>query len=199
MDSICERSFLMIAATDAPDGDAGLFFHRDPVQIGPCSVSVHWPVEDTADENNTPCAETHLLFQSPPNVEIAYFIPESLTRRGWALQERTLSPHVIHWVSMQVLWTYKLRESETYTEGIDVPHTLCRRLTNSAAFDWSGVDAELSTLEEEHPSEFCWNAVQNYTECRLTRPGDKLVAIGGIAARLADTVACYHGRYWAGL
>lgn len=94
MGKIYQNSTLNIAATAASGGDQGLDFSRDDLSSQPLRVEIAWDSEAGPDwyyivENSFWVCSVD---QAPLNT------------RAWVLQERLLSPRIIHFGSNQLLW-----------------------------------------------------------------------------------------------
>lgn len=117
-----------------------------------------------------------------------------LASRGWCLQERHLSPRILHVYHKQVwVWECNFRVRGANSNGLvyssDVTddtlswrkQTLTRStsLSRDQLFDW-------------------WNKlVVDYTRRRLTYQSDQLPAISGVAHRLQPLLSCaYHAGIW---
>lgn len=121
-----------------------------------------------------------------------------LHHRGWVLQERLLAPRVLHFTETQILWECDTtQKSEIFPQGIlaflGPPLGAYRRLTlwpDSTDTIKNGMMA---------PMVFgMWKAiVETYSECRLTYPSDKLVAISGLAVLFQElTEDIYLAGLW---
>ena len=190
MGDVYYYSLCNIAATGASDSGQGCFFDRDRSLITPCTVKSEW--------NNKVDQEYHaieaLFWQ-----EQMFSAP--LNRRAWVIQERLLSPRVLHYGKDQLLWEcHELDACETYPHGLpSIPanaHTL-----------FKGLDPEIdgrrlrkvSNNEPDpdlDPYHLWAKVVQAYTSCDLSEPGDKLIAISGIAKRFRSML---NDAYLAGL
>ena len=125
-----------------------------------------------------------------------------LNRRGWVMQERWLSPRVLHYGRDQLLWECReLDACETYPDGLP------KLLKN--AFSGFKLDPELwkslgyrqqddnteSPPDSEHRRTWI-SIVDKYSVTSLTKEEDKLVAISGIAKRMQGLI---DDEYLAGL
>lgn len=133
-----------------------------------------------------------------------------VNKRGWVLQERLIAPRVLHFCQDQVAWECwekdyiesreggiplyqlkaglivdggRLKGMVPSVDGKALRHArLSRgRLTNGKYTD---IDAHMG-LPGVIPSVYCfevWNrVVETYSKTKLTKPTDKLIALGGIA------------------
>ncbi len=129
-----------------------------------------------------------------------------LASRGWVFQERALAPRIVHFGVDQLLW-----ECAEFEAAEEFPVGVPRRFISSGrrGFKWqfnlagsptsdSGV-AETEAEPRSAPLQLhaMWSAaLDNYTQCELTKGTDKLVAISGVARVLADQ---FRDQYLAGL
>ena len=97
----------------------------------------------------------------------------AVNQRGWVFQEWLLSPRVLHFGRHQVLWECRDQDAcEMYPEGIP-----------------AGLDLfldKLKILEQESENDayrLWYSYVETYSQAALTVPGDKLVALSGVAKR----------------
>lgn len=95
------------------------------------------------------------------------FFESEIMRRAWVMQELTLSPRIIHFVENHVFW-----ECEHHTLPIETPtlETSARIFRKGAAV--SGTHAAWLEL------------VQRYSGYKMTKSGDKLVALAGVVGVL---------------
>ena len=144
---------------------------------------------------------------------------ESLTgRRSWILQERLLSPRVVHFGATQIMWECRTKECcETYPHGLpdstsDVfshfkglrPHVegaALRTEQNARPQRRSIDDANTSLLSHgERPDldgYYIWaRIVEAYSRTNISFDKDKLVAVYGIASHMQ---AILNDEYIAGL
>ncbi|KAF5565561.1 heterokaryon incompatibility protein [Fusarium napiforme] len=112
-----------------------------------------------------------------------------LYNRGWAFQERFISPRVMHFGRNQMLWECRSRHRcETFPEGIPDREPTKELDTLMEVQDNTQMTDDLARL-------WC-RLVQEYCKCSLTFPSDKLHAMAGIA-KLFETVT--GDEYVAGL
>ncbi|KAH8785084.1 heterokaryon incompatibility protein-domain-containing protein [Diaporthe sp. PMI_573] len=145
-----------------------------------------------------------------------------VNKRGWVVQERLLAPRVLHFCRGRVAWecaefddieghvpgipNYQLIADEIY-EGVQIkglePGEHGRRLRNNRL---RGVADSLDLGENDpeskivHALELWSRIVEMYCKTDLTQQNDKLIALSGIAHRMADVIAeSGQIRYVAGL
>jgi hypothetical protein len=93
MGEIYANGLLNIAATASSDGSGGLF--HQPAN-SPASPLILKSLDESGNTEHFSCYPTDLWVNE---VEEA-----PLGRRGWVIQERILSPRVVHFASTQIFW-----------------------------------------------------------------------------------------------
>lgn len=109
MGDVYRYGFITVAATGAANGSEGCYRNRDPRQIQRTTVTVGWSKSESRQYQVVP----------DPDFWARKFVNEPLNQRGWKLQERILSPRVIHFGHTQIFW--ECRETvacETYWDGL---------------------------------------------------------------------------------
>ncbi|CAD6443602.1 c3eb3a84-62c9-4c5b-af84-ae19b046cb71 [Sclerotinia trifoliorum] len=140
MASVYRGSAITIAATGASNGTIGCFL-KPQEYIG--HIRVEHPFNDCSNGWNIaqPCG----LIEELP-----------LGRRAWTLQERLLSPRVLHFAPNEIIWECRYGDAREYSPRI-------------AKRKFAGIYSR-------------WGEIVNkYTGAQLTYSKDKLVAIAGIA------------------
>jgi len=128
---------------------------------------------------------------------------ESLSSRAWTLQERLLSPRVLHFTKEQMYWECKrcfMSEDGTRFDPttFSLDAVICTHNLNQAPEDqrYCSFVPEIN-LPNEESGRFKggWlSIVHDFSKRRLTYPNDKLPALSGlasiIASRTGDTYLC---------
>jgi hypothetical protein len=211
MGGIYRGAICNIAATGFPNGSSGLFPRRDLRAIKPVHVCLDHPLKFENDD--TVKSQFYLadydLWQK--GVETA-----PLNTRAWVIQERCLSPRVLHFGSQQLFWEcMDLRASEMFFRGIPshIPifNFKCFRIPSVINIEeqsvdgiphmqqrWQTQDSKPSIEPSPLPSKikYWWTIVEAYTRTTRSVTSDKLVAISGIAKVLQPY---FKSRYLAGL
>ena len=177
MASVYGNSYLTISAAHATGSDAGMFMashlsHQFPRYPVPGSPGVwvreqpHWRHTDFGSNYS------------------AFYSTRTLMKRGWVLQERLLSPRVVHFDAEEMKWECKsMRDCQ------------CGGMTVLSNFK---LDHHASVDRGETPLSHSWMRVsERYSALDLTYEKDRLVALSGIATEAGKTGA--GGRYLAGL
>lgn len=102
----------------------------------------------------------------------------SISSRGWVLQERLLSEHVLHFLPSHIYW-----ESDDTIIDVDTGKTDYLDNTPRMLSEWRSKQSWIEVVE--------W-----YSKCRLTENKDKLTALAGIATTIQRIV---HDHYIAGM
>lgn len=118
-----------------------------------------------------------------------------LNRRAWVLQERALSPRIVHFTEAQIYW-----ECWCQYNSEDLDENAGNR-TNTKRERFPRILAPHAVLDPEAngstPKEW-WPMLEKYANSELTRKSDKLHAIAGLVNRIArvTNVEFYKGA-WA--
>lgn len=178
MGSVYGNSYCDIAATASSDGRGGLFRERDARAVQPCVVGIGMGGVKQYHYLSDLDAWWHDFERSPLNV------------RAWVLQERLLSPRVLHFCRDQLLWECnELRACERYPTGLRDP-------LPSAESPRIFRIAQKRSRRKQDIFEVWSPVVQAYSACAITKDTDRLVALHGIAATAQKVLGC---RYVSGL
>jgi hypothetical protein len=181
MQHIYGNSNLNIAATASSDSRGGCFRSRNPQIITPIKLDY---------------GEAHGQFYlTDVSLWWERFEKAPLNRRAWVLQERLLSPRVLHFDSDQLVWECnELTACERFPVGIGdlVPPRLRLRARFEAVFR-SAVE---TGLKGRDMVEIWKPIVRAYSACKLTKSSDRLIALHGVAMKIKNVLGC---QYSAGL
>ncbi|KAK7917469.1 hypothetical protein PG985_011077 [Apiospora marii] len=189
MASIYRHAYLTIAATKASSGAGGLFTETPDFEV----------------RGTTPAGEDYLLvfrekIQHELSVDLTTDRHFPLMARGWIYQERMLSPRVLHFGHHELFFECATScRCECGDIGFlgnyeDVPLPNPRQMYSSAlesiAKTTKGGGGEWSNEQWLQQSRYyvarIWRSmVVFYTGLRLTFPGDRLPAVGGVARTFA--------------
>ncbi|KAH7084557.1 heterokaryon incompatibility protein-domain-containing protein [Paraphoma chrysanthemicola] len=175
MGTYYQNAILNIAATSVSDGRMGFFRARDPNFLLPYKVFANW--DGPWPYLNTPRKGHYYLCNTIWDNEIN---GSPLNRRCWVVQERILSPRVLHFGTTQIFWECtSMTANEVFAAGFHASMNV------PPAKNSIPVNRERRTpLRNEHFYALWANIVQIYSRGGLTRTSDKLIAISGIAARV---------------
>lgn len=196
MNKVYRYSALNIAASDASDSNGGCFFSRDP-NIRPEIVLI----------NERYGALTPYYVVQARSGLLDIFEEGPLYRRAWVLQERMLPARLLHCGKTQLTWQCReMVASEAYPKGrLEDGNSHNRQLL------WRLISKPTSAIEvvEAHGARFTsttevvnliqrwWRAlVEIYGNCSLTNPGDKLMAIAGLAVGMQPVLGEYLAGMW---
>ncbi|RAL02553.1 HET domain-containing protein [Aspergillus ibericus CBS 121593] len=215
MGEVYLNSWLGISALGSSNDTGGCFFSRDPAAVAPTIVNM------CVDSPSNP--QPYRFSLEKGWAWRLTFDREPLRKRGWTLQERLLSPRVLHFGRKQVFWECRecacceIHPNNVYVYGQD-------------DFDSDGDDTEDSevgsppspTIKYHHiwkqlldapdrrhvddpvkQAYLDWQAIiELYSGCQLTVPTDKLVAISGLTKGIRKHLkglGCASDTYLAGL
>ncbi|KAF5249379.1 hypothetical protein FANTH_5260 [Fusarium anthophilum] len=177
MHLVYANSACTISATASGGPDEGLFRSRTAQEtlVGHIKVSFN----DGEPRRSDVWDQHHMqrLTQGP------------LTDRGWVFQERILSPRVLHFTKTQAVWEcFEMNKSEMFPRWsprpADAVYTPDLKAID-AFFDdghrrtaWAKEEDKKMTVDVYQQ----WvNLVKTYSQCSLTCPDDRLMAMAGIA------------------
>ncbi|KAK0653113.1 heterokaryon incompatibility protein-domain-containing protein [Cercophora newfieldiana] len=156
MTKVYGRSSLNIAATSAANGSVGCFFERN--RDWRCQIS-------TSNQDAWWDISKRLVWDEPGQLN-------ELARRAWVVQERYLSRRTLHFDDQQVSW-----ECDEGPACEFYPSGYTKQVEHFCAY----------RLKKRPLTEQLWpRIVEIYSRGELTRPTDKLVAIGGLARLIQE-------------
>lgn len=172
-----------LAATAASEGSQGLFLDKLP------TPQVMIEINDTRDLwhlNENPG------FHWP---DILNFAP--LNWRGWVFQERFLSTRVIHFGRSRVYWECGKKKCCEWTGHTEESELIPNHTTGQAKSYWQNILNGSKKVDKDEAVNL-WNAITDHysSHSAFTYVTDKLLAIGGLAARVQESTK---SRYFAGL
>lgn len=179
MCQIYENSYLTVSATTAENCNSGLWdLSSNSIEemegIGAQGVHYSWLALYGFPIVHPKLSDSHL--------ERGALWP--LLDRGWAFQERTLAPRVLHFLNGEMMWECK---AETFCE--------CGRMT---PYGKSKTLHEYLNSGDSVKQAAIWREiVQHYSCLKLTKVSDKLPALSGLAQKLMQALP--NKRYLAGL
>jgi hypothetical protein len=201
MSDIYANGYLNIAATHASDGHGGLFFerwtpsfHKRPQDRRKRSVTSHTiPLEAGGDlfvrHNLGYYAHTDVTMINVEQSDYDMVKSAPLLTRGWAYQERLLSPRTISFHGAEMIWDCG--------KGFSCE---CGQLIYER--DFGRVPPKFLFViprEEEATSDifsYWYDMVGQFSRLKLTVPTDKLPALSGVAHRISQIIK---SDYLAGL
>ena len=179
MEGIYSSSYLNIAAGHAADGRSGLDIERDCRSLTPLVVNLSsdFPIKNQHDRYV--CVEFGLWGREVLKCPLA--------SRAWVAQERFLSPRTIHFASSQIFYECPgLCACESYPRGL--PTAVAAIDPRMKLYSRSDLDL-MKNPAFEFVSRMWIGFVEDYSRMALTKQADKLIAIAGIARRIASWIA----------
>ena len=206
------NSLFTIAAVSATDSKVGCFMDRNSLSTTPSFIKFHLPREYQRDEPVS-CFLRPAIGWDPADETVNFQRPP-LWQRAWVLQERLLSCRILCFSDVQMSWKCLSGEaSERVPEGTGVrvnmseSETLIRdMLSGKATYNISHISqSQLFTTPDRLPTttgqllkfyNAWYDLLMLYGRCGLTKAGDILPAMSGIA-KLASIAT--GDQYLAGL
>jgi hypothetical protein len=199
MSLIYTNTYLNISATSAQNGHQGCYRSRDPTKVAGLPVKRIRPDSDRKSwihSDSDGMSWFKLVYSGiwRENVDQA-----PLSQRGWVLQERLLSPRVLHFSADQVLW--ECRENyacETFSDSIPLMLRGVGFLTDVYLRDFvpRKPAASYGQYGEYMETELWSKIVETYSKADLTFRKDKLIALSGITREIQHLLK---STYAAGL
>jgi hypothetical protein len=180
------NAVLTISAMRAPDYNGGLFHPRKSVAAELCAGT-----SSSASSKSLFVRESYFPFPSA-----TARITGPVSERAWVLQERLLSPAVLHFTKREIVWecrTQTIFEHGSYTLPQDYETKLLlttgeRNRNNRSTPGWR--------MPRKERFREWYKLVQIYSAKKLTRNDDRLPAIAGLATRFHSMC---HSTYLAGI
>lgn len=182
MGNVYAQGTLNIAATYAENGNGGLFYQSSNPATSPCLFR-------SSDEDTSPdylCYHGKVWEREIENAPLG--------SRAWVVQERVLSPRVVHFGASQVFWECcQDRAAELLPPDFVNEDGELKKVARYPGFS----DGRRSSRAWVYRH---WNAlVRKYSNCNLTVESDKLIACSGLARRTCDQLGVDRSHYVAGL
>ena len=178
-----------ISIDRARNPDEGAFTHRDPLRIQRCDIWRQGIGSPKSPYTVTPLSTCgHAALKRLP-----------LASRAWVVQERLLSPRVLHFGSEQIFWECSEVPLASESVPLGLPEqaltTDSRRPAHPRPFSMVQFQSQSQSSDNNPYAEvtdltkvsFWHNIVREYSSCQLTKPyKDKLNAITAVARRVAS-------------
>ncbi|KAF4929655.1 hypothetical protein CGCVW01_v001425 [Colletotrichum viniferum] len=197
MQDVYRNAYIGIGALGAKDDEGGCFFDRDPAKAGPTVLS--FKMEPDGKMMDFICLSEE--FQSWRYT----FQYEPLCQRSWVMQERLLAPRTLYFGSKQVFWECRSGTCcEMHPKGMDSYQGAAKETPTEKPWkQLLAAERHDDAWAVPHPLFYEWDVIiEHYANLQLTRAGDKLLALSGLAndmkKRLNELQPGPH-RYLAGL
>ena len=186
MHKVYSHSYCNLSASASIDSSEGLFRSRNPQILQNSQVNVC--VADVDPDHQYVECDMHDYFFWLNNVSHC-----TINKRGWVNQERLLAPRILHFGQHQLFWECREYDAcESYPHGLP---SLYKSQTNTnfkalnpavysdkMASRGQSVDPVVAAYQ-------VWNSiVEGYSQTLLTMPGDKLIALSGLAKHMTNIV-----------
>ncbi|GME63354.1 heterokaryon incompatibility protein [Neofusicoccum parvum] len=200
MRHVYSNGSLNIAATAASGDQDGLSFQRNPHSSRHITVNITWKHPDLV--SHKPPGRYYIFNGGIWDREVE---SAPLNKRGWVLQERSLSPRILHFGRTQLYWQCNTalrsemfpRDLRTKNLGPHVPRVTSRFTTRLRALQQQQSGQPAATEHELAGAHAHWSELVNaYSATRLSRPADKLIAVQALAETMQDATG---DAYVAGL
>lgn len=213
MANIYTNSFCNISADYGNNQTDGLFFERTPPFRPACMVYMKCNVTEAFEDGWSYYESSPELLElrsgclchiMRPHGWLENVMKSPLNRRAWVMQERLLAPRVLHFLAGQVSWecgqmlAWEKAPWASYGVGPDGSRVPSHRVLSEMG-KFTSIRFDMERLSFDHPkrSHYFWDKlVGRYGECGLTNQSDRLVAISGVARRVAQVTG---DQYVAGL
>ena len=189
MGDIYQHGYLNISAIASQNGREGLFHAQ------PSGTKIVLPLQQISG------AFPVLLAASPTVEWDRQMTSARLSERGWVLQERLLSPRTIHVSKGEVLWECNsFRAGETVAAIEDASDDFKTAFSDLGLCSETVPTRQIAFYRQRRDRPYsAWRSlVQAYSCMHLSKCSDKLVAIAGIASRLATYLDLSCTSYTAG-
>ncbi|KAK0615590.1 HET domain-containing protein [Bombardia bombarda] len=188
MMDVYSRAYLTIAATHSSDGNGGLFVDTPDVEISgttPSGDKFTLFFRERIDHHLDVAQEAGIGISGHPT---STFYP--LLTRAWVYQERMLSTRVLHFGRYEIFFECRsdimceCGNIEFHGMSETAPMALTKML-HAEALDTVAEGMEWHIYAQHYICRMWHTMVSSYTCLGLTKPGDRLPAMGGLAKHMA--------------
>lgn len=192
MHRIYSNTFCTISAAGGIGSSSSILRRRATNALQQDQISIEWLNQDGTTTKSLyrllDCEFWHKDIEAAP-----------VNLRAWVIQERMLSPRILHFTTSQVYWEFfQYRASEVYPDAGAWPWVGDLSSKTSKNLPCRDYEKGRSLRESEQRQihrQWCL-LVESYTACQLTVRTDKLVAFSAIARRMASNL---QDEYLAGM
>ncbi|KAI1321908.1 heterokaryon incompatibility protein-domain-containing protein [Xylariaceae sp. FL0255] len=186
MHEVYGKSTCTIAATSAADSNGGCFQARNVDALASVKLVSRWGMFGTEGMYLTSAGLWWDRFQREP-----------LNCRAWVVQERFLSPCVLHYDRDQIAWECRqLTACERFPmgmQGLITAHTSFFRRDLDTILKKS---LQMDSIPGWALKEIWRPTIQRYTSTGITKPSDRLIAIRGVGLNIENV---FGWNYVAGI
>lgn len=221
MGAVYKYGLVNIAATSVVDGEEGLkqgfFRKRDSAFVLPDIITANCNFDkqtrrdglmgdfvNAAQKGDAELTDYHVV---PMSQFVDNVLDAPLNQRAWVMQERHLSPRILHFTNQQIFWECNETVcSETYPKA-DPIELFQRPVRSKALLGQKMADKLILPIPppvrlQGLPSnvyELWYDLVGRYLCGGLTKTRDKLIALSGIAREISQCMGALEDDYAAGL
>jgi hypothetical protein len=167
MASVYQNAYVTIAATAAPNSEAGFLYPRLPaLRVRFTDLS---KISKSNGEKSTVGSDVaYVRLDTSDEVSVK---DAPLNRRAWVLQEDVLSRRTLHFAKDQLFWLCKQQAmSEEGTPLRVISKSLARAVWGSGSLDIN------------KRRDFWWQIVEDYSSREIKKKSDKFAALAGITS-----------------
>jgi hypothetical protein len=203
MADIYENSFITLAATASLGAESGCFIEpplplRGYVTEGTIKVPAtdHAEIQRLLADTSTANAIIYVKGNPRHNTPGHYTFDDlPLLKRGWVYQERLLSPRILHFGTVDLIWECN-QDMACYC-GFYIPQYMHNNISNPVKPRHAAFIRADSKLGNEDSAVHWIHLIQAYTIMDLTYRSDRLPAIAGVAKQFRRGLK--NKNYMAGL
>ncbi|KAH8122979.1 HET-domain-containing protein [Trichoderma asperelloides] len=200
MGDIYENSYICIAATQAPDNNSGLLERQRvdwprPLVHGNLVVCADVEVGSSFSNSSRPGWCNRILALTEGVVDNSV-----LNRRAWVLQERMLSPRILHCTAGEFVWECRRgMRSESHillTSGGSVTKEAWSQIHEVAPILKRPSERHLHSEQRRQYLELWSEIIGRFSSFDISFPQDRLPACSAIAKRLQPILGEYAAGLW---
>jgi len=204
MASVYSNAYITVSASGSSDGRGGCHILDDERALGPVDLEYSELEQSMYGEMEMKYRKFRVFTLSASPLS-SILSTDPLNKRAWTLQERELSPRVVHYSKDSIRWECRdLKASLEFPWNDSLAFNNSQRIFDNGQLDHltQGLKSleTLSTAEHSKAlmqQRLAWfDLVDRYTNRALTRQSDILPAISGIAQAVGRSTS---DQYYAGL
>ncbi|KAH0600147.1 hypothetical protein MHUMG1_01143 [Metarhizium humberi] len=202
MADVYSNAHLTMAASGSADGQGGCQVVDHVRSYGPVDIECRVNIDSASSQALTEDSTTTFRLWSRDTYPVGQILRiDPLTQRGWTLQERELSPRVVHYCRDTIRWECCESRATIEFPWSDGASFDVGRLFDGGSFTRPTLigipNISSKPIDSVTKQRLTWfELVDRYTSRSLTRKTDILPAFSGIARSIA---AATSDEYYAGL